>query len=393
MTHPPKDRASSRGRRHALLIVVCLGSVAGPPCATMGAGTGSAGPGFGPGDATYRIEGHEVHLTDGLAEVQAAPGSATKVRTAVFGEPAHGDLNGDGVDDAALFLVHEPGGSGTFFYVAAALRLNGGYRGTDAVLLGDRVAPQTITVRNGVALANYADRRPDEPMAAAPTVAFTKYLVLRGDALVAVVDLGPGDAVREGWLTIGHEVRSFEPCGEEKALWLSGGAPALADLRHAYHEALPDPEPYAPLFAVVAGRRGERPVDGLGARYDGSFFATRLVHVWQRGNCRAEQIVLDDPAPGQVLTSPLAVRGRARGTWFFEGDFPIELRDARGEVLARHFATARGEWMTREFVPFEGRLEFPKPPSRQRGTLVLRKDNPTGLPALDDASEIPVLFE
>jgi hypothetical protein len=68
-----------------------------------------------------------------------------------------GDLNEDGNEDAALFLVHQPGGSGTFYYIAAALNANGGFRGTNAVLLGDRIAPQTIEIRDGVVNRSYTD--------------------------------------------------------------------------------------------------------------------------------------------------------------------------------------------------------------------------------------------
>ena len=39
----------------------------------------------------------------------------------MFGKPAYGDLNRDGRDDAVLFRMHDPGGSGTFYYVAAEI--------------------------------------------------------------------------------------------------------------------------------------------------------------------------------------------------------------------------------------------------------------------------------
>lgn len=369
----------------ALLVALCAGGVA-PACAAGGAPD--------PLQALYRVEGQPVRLSGGLAEAPAAPGSAARVRTAVFGRPIHGDLDGDGVDDAVLLLLHEAGGSGTFTYVAAAIRARDGYRGTDAVLLGDRVAPQTMAVRNGVVTVNYADRLPGEPLTAPPREGVTAYLVLREGRLVFAYGPrgNPGETVEEGWLTIGHEARSFEPCGDGQPLWIPGGAPALGELKDAYRRSLPEAPPYAPLFAVVAGRRGERTAEGFGAEYTGSFLATRLVQVWPRGNCRSEHLVLDEPAPGQVVTSPLTVRGRARGTWFFEGDFPIELRDARGELEATHYATAQGEWMTEDFVPFEGRLEFPKPEQPRRGVLVLRKDNPSDDRSLDDAVEIPVTF-
>jgi hypothetical protein len=102
---------------------------------------------------------------------------------------------------------------------------------------------------------------------------------------------------------------------------------------------------------------------------------------------------VDSPTPGAVVTSPLAVRGKARGTWFFEGDFPLLLKDAGGKVIAEKYATAKGEWMTQDFVPFEGTLEFKKPSSYDRGTLIFKKDNPTGRPEHDDALEITVFFE
>jgi hypothetical protein len=60
--------------------------------------------------------------------------------------------------------------------------------------------------------------------------------------------------------------------------------------------------------------------------------------------------------------------------------FPLPLKDADDEVIAEKYATAKGEWMTQYFVPFEG-------------TLILKKGNSTGRPEHDDAREIPVFFE
>jgi hypothetical protein len=100
------------------------------------------------------------------------------------------------------------------------------------------------------------------------------------------------------------------------------------------------------------------------------------------------------PELREQVSSPLVVRGAARGSWFFEASFPITLVDWDGKILAEGVAQARGEWMTEDFVPFEATLVFAVPqdiPSR-RGTLILRKDNPSGLPENEDAFEIPVTF-
>ena len=147
----------------------------------------------GPMQASYRIERQEVRLINGQAEAEAAPGSATKIKTSVFGQPVFGDLNEDGNEDAALLLVHQPGGSGTFYYVVAALNVNGGFRGTNAVLLGDRIAPQTIEILDGVVIANYADRRPQESMAVPPSVGMSKYLVVKAGKLVTIQPIGKGN--------------------------------------------------------------------------------------------------------------------------------------------------------------------------------------------------------
>ncbi len=104
------------------------------------------------------------------------------------------------------------------------------------------------------------------------------------------------------------------------------------------------------------------------------------------------------PVPGATVASPLEVEGEARGVWFFEGDFPLVLTDWDGRILAEHYATAQGDWMTEDFVPFSARLAFDSPYAAddpdfmRRGYLVLRKANPADRPEHDDALEIPVVF-
>lgn len=95
--------------------------------------------------------------------------------------------------------------------------------------------------------------------------------------------------------------------------------------------------------------------------------------------------------PEQTIQSPLTVSGEAIGTWFFEASFPVKLLDGNGNVIASSPAQAKGDWMTRDFVPFEAVLNFEKP-ATMNGILVLEKDNPSGLPENADKLEIPVTF-
>ncbi|MEK7649838.1 MAG: META domain-containing protein [Patescibacteria group bacterium] len=137
---------------------------------------GDAGFQKGYKDITYTIEGRAVTLTDGVSEIEAAPGSASKIVTKYFGNEAEGDLNGDGISDIVFLLTQEGGGSGTFFYLVGAIKTDTGYEGTEAVLIGDRIAPQTTEYRRGVVIVNYADRERGEPMTAEPTVAESLHL-------------------------------------------------------------------------------------------------------------------------------------------------------------------------------------------------------------------------
>ena len=110
---------------------------------------------------------------------------------------------------------------------------------------------------------------------------------------------------------------------------------------------------------------------------------------------KRDLIRLESPQPNQTIESPLVITGEARGYWFFEASFPIVLTNWDGLIIAEGFATAQDEWMTEEFVPFEATLTFVVDPDvySKKGTLILQKDNPSGLPENDDALEIPVMFK
>jgi hypothetical protein len=134
-------------------------------------------------NSTYTIDGQPVTLVNGVSHAPAAPGSASQVTTTYFGNEATGDLNGDGVPDIAFLLTQNSGGSGTFYYAAVALKTPQGYQGTNAVLLGDRIAPQTTEIRNGELIVNYADRNPGEPMTTQPSLGVSKYLLVENGSL------------------------------------------------------------------------------------------------------------------------------------------------------------------------------------------------------------------
>lgn len=135
-------------------------------------------------NTTYQIGEDHFTLVDGV-ETRPIRGSASLERVSVVGGPEAGDLNADGIPDAALALAYNAGGSGTFISIAAAIALpNGQLVGTRAVGLGDRIAVRSITIAKGVISIELLVRAPNEPLSAVPSVPETRRFLLIGDALV-----------------------------------------------------------------------------------------------------------------------------------------------------------------------------------------------------------------
>jgi len=88
-------------------------------------------------------------------------------------------------------------------------------------------------------------------------------------------------------------------------------------------------------------------------------------------------IEIIEPKKNEDLSSPVLVRGRARGYWFFEGDFPIEIRSENGETLAQGVAIAKGQWMTEDWVEFSADLQF-EVDEKQPASMIFHKQNASG---------------
>ena len=144
-------------------------------------------------DATYIIEGREVQLTGGFSEISLPETNGTII-TEYFGNELYKDINNDGREDVVFLVTQNAGGTGTFFYVLAALNTENGYRGSHALLIGDRIAPQTTTSGEGrQVIVNYADRNPDEPFSTKPSI---------GKSIWLLFD--------EGLMQFGEVVQNFE---------------------------------------------------------------------------------------------------------------------------------------------------------------------------------------
>jgi len=115
-----------------------------------------------------------------------------------------------------------------------------------------------------------------------------------------------------------------------------------------------------PSLMVVAHLR-RMPAEGFGVQYEAAFSQRSFCGVAGR-ELHGGYIVVDSPAPGALVTLRSG-SGVRPGQLFFRRGFPTPAHGWTGKVVAKGFCAAKKEWMTDEFVPFEGTLEFKKPSS------------------------------
>ncbi len=108
-----------------------------------------------------------------------------------------------------------------------------------------------------------------------------------------------------------------------------------------------------------------------------------------------ERIEVEFPQANDTISNPVIITGKARGGWFFEATFPIDIVNWNGLIVGEGFAQAQGEWMTEEFVPFEATVSYDIDPQTpySHGWIILNRHNASGLPEHAAAIEIPVVFE
>ncbi len=109
-------------------------------------------------------------------------------------------------------------------------------------------------------------------------------------------------------------------------------------------------------------------------------------------NSSKNLIEVELPYPGAVTGKEFSVIGKARGVWFFEASFPIELQDEEGNILYTAIAQAQEDWMTENFVPFTAEVKAPESYIGP-AVLVFRKDNPSGEPQFDASMSFPIVVE
>ncbi len=93
---------------------------------------------------------------------------------------------------------------------------------------------------------------------------------------------------------------------------------------------------------------------------------------------------------GQNVTLPLVVTGSIPGNWFFEGSFPVIMKDAGGNQIGVALAQSSEDWMTTNSIPFS--VTLPVTNYTGPGTITFKKDNPSGEAQFDDEVVVNVVY-
>lgn len=102
------------------------------------------------------------------------------------------------------------------------------------------------------------------------------------------------------------------------------------------------------------------------------------------------KLTIDNLAQNQNITLPMTITGTVQG-WFFEGSFPVFMKDSNGNQIGVGLASSSQDWMTANPIPFS--VTLPTVNYTGQGILVFTKDNPSGEPQFDDSYVVPVVFQ
>ena len=174
-------------------------------------------------NAEYTLTGfdnasHAYRLADGKFLRGADSSSADYADVRLLDMLAFGDLNADGVEDAAVLLAQNFGGTGVFVSLNAVLNLDGQPVHAASTMIDDRPQINKVEIRNGEIFLDAVVHAFEDP-ACCPTFAVTRSYRLMGVSLVLVNAVSKTPAGQERVITIESPLDGAEASG---ALIVSG---------------------------------------------------------------------------------------------------------------------------------------------------------------------------
>jgi len=164
-----------------------------------------------------------VRLDNGAFEGEPFQAGGASRPTVTLANYAFGQLNDDGIEDAAVVLVENSGGSGSFYYLTAVVSQDGGFANAATTLLGDRLALQSLSVDAGEITLQTLSHAPDDPMCC-PSLQIPYVYAFRENWLAKIAPKAEG--MYKGFLP------AATCCGRDLTLYLN--ADATANLHSDY---------------------------------------------------------------------------------------------------------------------------------------------------------------
>jgi heat shock protein HslJ len=226
-------------------------------------------------NATYSgIYDAPVTLTEGSYE--GAPfeegGASRPTVQYVKNAELYGDLNGDGVQDAVVFLLENSGGSGVFTYVAAQLNRDARPVDAGAVWVEDRIGVKSAVVEDGQVVLDIITQGPGDGACCGTHNAHKTYALQNG-RLVDTTGKG-GDLVKvsaadlEGTKWTLLEVNEGQPAPADAGVTLSFGDGQFSGSggcnNYTGSFSLGDPNPFIMTMGPIAATQKSCPEPILG---------------------------------------------------------------------------------------------------------------------------------
>lgn len=89
-----------------------------------------------------------------------------------------------------------------------------------------------------------------------------------------------------GYYIYGHEVNTFQPCGQTLIYWVNGSNDVLVQLEMEYTKLVS--QPYAEVYMEMTGTFTGKAADGFARDYDGQIWISKLsaMQIKTGDNCR-----------------------------------------------------------------------------------------------------------
>ena len=313
-------------------------------------------------NAEYRLplvgdEDTPIQFTDGEGQIAFGEGATERVHAGIVDDTvAFGDLDGDGIADAAVVVFISGGGSGTFIHLVAVLDRDGAPEQAAWAFLGDRVPVRNLAVTGGRIVARTVTHRPSDGLCC-PTLEVTRTFGLEADQLVprqalVIESPLPGETVASG-----VEVRgtaSTYPSAESLAYLVydaRGGVIGMGSLPvDGYGD---QPGTFAAPVEFIAGADGPGRIEILDIDpVNGSALARTAVPVSLQaapitdGRTSREptpELVLESPLSGSTVGTTVELRGRI-SAMPFEKNLTYRIYTQAGTVIDQSWILVDGDY-------------------------------------------------